>query len=88
EDDVGAPATPNDLKIWGSSRVRQIAFPLVLDPSLRMGLYFTSDATPLNLLIDAQTMRIVYISMGYDGSDSGFWSVVDRELQRRGVTPP
>ncbi|HEY3495054.1 MAG TPA: redoxin domain-containing protein, partial [Polyangiaceae bacterium] len=47
EDDVGAPATPNDLKIWGSSRVRQIAFPLVLDPSLRMGLYFTSDATPL-----------------------------------------
>jgi hypothetical protein len=88
EDNDGAPAQPVDLKTWGASRVRAIAFPLVLDPSLRMGVYFTSDATPLNLLVDTTTMRIVYVSMGYDGSETGFWSVVDRELVKRGVTPP
>jgi hypothetical protein len=88
EDDEGLPAQPGDLRTWGVSRVREIAFPLVLDPSLRLGVYFTSDATPLNMLIDTQTMRIVFLAMGYDGSDTGFWSVVNRELMNRGVTPP
>jgi hypothetical protein len=88
EDFEGAPAKPVDLKTWGSARSRTMAFPLVLDPSLRMGAYFTSDATPLNLLIDARTMKIVHVSMGYDGSSTGFWSVVDRELRERQVTPP
>lgn len=88
EDNEGAPAKPADLTTWGAAKARQIQFPLVLDPSLRMGIYFTSDATPLNLLIDAQTMKIVFVSMGYNGSASGFWSVVDRELRARGVTPP
>jgi hypothetical protein len=88
EDLDGAPAKPIDLKTWGSSASRAIQFPLVLDPSLRMGVYFTSDATPLNLLIDAQSMRILYAFMGYDGSANGFWSLVDRELEKRGVAPP
>jgi hypothetical protein len=85
EDGSGAPAKPSDLELWGSAPARSIEFPLVLDPSLQMGAYFSSDATPLNLLLDAQTMRILQVQMGYDGSDSGLWSLVDAELEHRGV---
>lgn len=84
EDVSGGPARPADLKLWGSAPARAIDFPLVLDPALKMGVYFTSDATPLNLIVDARTMRIAYAMMGYDSSPAtGLWSVVDRELAKR-----
>jgi hypothetical protein len=84
EDATGAPARPSDLQLWGSAATRAIAFPLVLDPGLKMGVYFTSDATPLNLIVDARDMRIVYAMMGYDSSPAtGLWSIVDRELAKR-----
>jgi hypothetical protein len=84
EDATGGPARPSDLRLWGSAAVRAIDFPLVLDPGLKMGVYFTSDATPLNLIVDARDMRIVYAMMGYDNSPTtGLWSIVDRELAKR-----
>jgi hypothetical protein len=86
EDGAGDPATPKDLSLWGSSTARAIAFPLVLDPGLKMGRYFTSDATPLNLVIDARTMRIVEAMMGYDSTPgTGLWGIVERELVARGL---
>jgi hypothetical protein len=86
EDSAGNPAKPSDLVLWGSSAVRQIAFPLVLDPALKMGIYFTSDATPLNLVIDARTMKIIDVMMGYDSTPgTGLWGTVDQELQSRGL---
>lgn len=86
EDAAGGPARPSDLRLWGSAAVRAIDFPLVLDPGLKMGVYFTSDATPLNLIVDARDMRIVHAMMGYDNSPStGLWSIVDRELAKRTV---
>lgn len=86
QDINGDPAKPSDLVIWGSSSVRQIAFPLVLDPALKMGVYFTSDATPLNLVIDARTMRIIDVMMGYSSDPkNGLWAIVDQELQSRGL---
>jgi hypothetical protein len=88
EDAVGAPAQPSDLELWGSSTSHAIAFPLLLDPGFKASVYFTSDATPLNMIIDAKTMRIVYTMMGYDTSVAqSLWSVVDRALQERGVPP-
>jgi hypothetical protein len=85
EDATGGPARPSDLRLWGSAAVRAIEFPLVLDPGLKMGVYFTSDATPLNLIVDARNMRIVHAMMGYDSSPAtGLWSIVDRELAKRG----
>jgi hypothetical protein len=88
EDAVGGPAQPTDLQLWGSSTAHAIAFPLLLDPGFKASVYFTSDATPLNMIIDATTMRIVYTMMGYDGSvGSGLWSVVDRVLQERASSP-
>jgi len=86
EDAQNNPAKPSDLSLWGSSTVRAIAFPLVLDPALKMGVYFTSDATPLNLVVDARTMRITDSMMGYDPTPgTGFWGRVDQELQARGL---
>jgi hypothetical protein len=89
EDAVGDPATPDDLTLWGKGTQRSIAFPLVLDPGLKMGAYFTSDATPLNLVIDARTMRILYSFMGYDRSaGTGLFGVVETELANRGIAVP
>jgi len=86
EDAKSNPAQPSDLVIWGSSTARAIAFPLVLDPALKMGVYFTSDATPLNLVIDARTMRILDVMMGYDPTPgSGMWGRVDGLLRARGL---
>lgn len=89
EDAVGDPATPSDLTLWGNSTRRAIEFPLVLDPGLKMGAYFTSDATPLNLVIDARTMRILHSFMGYDRSpQTGLFGVVEAELASRGLIVP
>lgn len=86
EDAQSNPAKPSDLSLWGSSTARAIAFPLVLDPALKMGVYFTSDATPLNIVVDARTMTIVDVMMGYDPTPgTGFWGRVDQELQARGL---
>ena len=86
EDAQSNPAKPSDLSLWGSSAVREIAFPLVLDPALKMGIYFTSDATPLNLVVDARTMRIIDVMMGYDPTPTtGLWGIVDQELKQRGL---
>jgi hypothetical protein len=84
EDAKGGPAQPSDLQLWGSSTAHAIKFPLLLDPGFKASVYFTSDATPLNMIIDATTMRIIYTMMGYDGSvGSGLWSIVDRALLDR-----
>jgi hypothetical protein len=89
EDAVGDPATPTDLTLWGKGTQRSIAFPLVLDPGLKMGAYFTSDATPLNLVIDARTMRILHSFMGYDRTaGTGLFGVVETELANRGIAVP
>ena len=89
QDGQALPAKPDDLRVWGSVPAHSITFPLLLDPGLKAGVYFTSDATPLNLIIDATTMRIVRAVMGYDNSPtSGFWAIVDQELARRGVSAP
>ena len=86
EDGAHDPAQPKDLALWGSSASRAIAFPLVLDPALKMGRYFTSDATPLNLVIDARTMKIIDSMMGYDPTPgTGLWGIVDRQLSSRGL---
>lgn len=86
QDAAGDPAQPQDLTIWGANAARQIPFPLVLDPALKMGIYFASDATPLNLVIDARTMRILDVMMGYDATpNTGLWGIVDQELKQRGL---
>jgi hypothetical protein len=85
EDVTTAPAKPEDLTLWGSGLTFVVDFPLVLDPGLKLGPYFAQSVTPLNLVIDARTMEILEVFMGYS---EGLWTYVDTELFRRGVTPP
>ena len=77
EDNDTNPAKPSDLKSWGS--VHAIDFPLLLDPGFKLGAFFTSDATPLNMLVDARTMQVVEVTMGYS---SDYWQQVEQFLDR------
>jgi hypothetical protein len=77
EDNEAAPARPADLRVWGALPDHAIDFPLLLDPGFKLGAFFTSDATPLNLLVDASSMRVLNATMGYSPD---YWQKVDRLL--------
>ena len=71
EDVAYYPAQPQDLSNWGVATRYDVKFPLVLDPGFKLGAYFDSDATPLNMLIDVRTMTIVQVTMGWSKT---FWT--------------
>ena len=66
-----------DLHNWGSVSNHAVRFPLVIDPSFKMGAYFDSDATPLNMLVDVRTMTILSVTMGYSAT---YWDSVQKTL--------
>jgi len=80
EDNSYFPAQPSDLTNWGKVSNHAVKFPLVLDPGFKMGAYFDSDATPLNLVIDVRTMTIVSITMGYS---TDYWTSTVQGLLNR-----
>lgn len=41
-------------------------FPNLLDTAFELGEYFSVEATPLNMVIDLKTMKIVYMQTGFD----------------------
>jgi hypothetical protein len=80
EDNAGGPATPADLTRWGQATRHSIDFPLLLDPGFKLGAFFVSDATPLNMLVDATTMQVLDTTMGYSAD---YWqTTVDGWLAR------
>lgn len=79
EDNDSLPAKPLDLQKWGQVVDHSIDFPLLLDPGFKLGAFFTSDATPLNMLVDATNMRILDATMGYS---SDYWQRVDDYLSK------
>lgn len=83
EDADYQPAKPEDLVVWGGPDAFRVPFPLVIDPGFKTGAYFSSDATPMNLLIDTTSMQILDITMGYDtAAPEVYWSEIDRWLER------
>jgi hypothetical protein len=81
EDARNNPAKPSDLVIWGGPDGFNVPFPLVLDPGFKSGAYFESDATPMNMLIDASNMRILDITMGYNSAKpEEYWNRIDAWL--------
>lgn len=58
------PAKPIDLQKWTDSY--DVNFPMGLDPGFKLGAFFTADATPMNLVIDARTMRVIGKVLGGD----------------------
>jgi hypothetical protein len=77
EDNDYGPARPLDLQKWGQVIDHEIDFPLLLDPGFKLGAFFTSDATPLNLLIRADTMQVIDASMGWSAD---YWNQVSEQL--------
>lgn len=81
EDNKSGPARPLDLHNWGNQTQYAIDFPLLLDPGFKLGAFFTSDATPLNMLVDARTMKVIDATMGYSLT---YWQEVDKLLTKLG----
>ena len=78
EDNKSGPSKPLDLHNWGSPDSGfSIDFPLLLDPGFKLGAFFTSDATPLTMLVDARTMKVIDATMGYS---QDYWQRVDQLL--------
>jgi len=73
------PATVADLKTWVETF--EPPFPMVLDSDYQLGTYAAADTAPLNLVIDARTMKIMQRFTGDQSQD--LWSLIEGELARR-----
>jgi hypothetical protein len=82
EDNNYFPAQPQDLKNWSALSTHAVKFPMGLDPGFKLGAYFDSDATPLNMLIDVRTMTIVQITMGISNPPAMYWTQVQGMLAK------
>jgi hypothetical protein len=82
EDANHEPARPTDLACW--SHAFEVSFPMLLDPAFKTGRYFSSDATPMNLVIDARSMKILALYPGGGGAIDDMMAYIDRTLARRG----
>lgn len=75
----GEPATFDDLVAWVETY--QPNFPMLLDPDYSFGVYASAETAPLNLVIDARTMKIL---KKYIGDQSAvIWPFIEGELARR-----
>jgi hypothetical protein len=79
EDAQNRPATEAQLQLW--AQTYGTSFPFALDPDYQMGRYAPSQNAPLNLVIDARTMKILHVYVG-DQSDV-IWPFVEAELSKR-----
>lgn len=79
QDQKQNPASVEDLKRWVETF--KTNFPMSLDPNYAFGLYASAETAPLNLLIDARTMKIL---KKYIGDQSAvMWPYIDAELAAR-----
>lgn len=79
EDNNGDPSTYRDLSNW--SRSYSVGFPFVNDPAFKTGVYFDKSATPMNMIIDARSMKIVFMMTGYNPL---IYGEIDKLLTERG----
>ena len=72
EDYEGKPATVGFWSKWIASI--KADYPTLLDTAFELGEYFSVEATPLNMVIDLKTMKIVYMQTGFDkvGMENSF----------------
>lgn len=66
EDSQFQPATPALAESWIADN--NVTFPVVADPEFQMDAYYDSSLTPMNMLVDLDTMEILRIATGYDES--------------------
>jgi hypothetical protein len=63
-DKSNTPITEAFLKTWINAF--NVTFPVVMDPTFKMGIYFNKAATPFNMLVETKTMKIYYRQTGGD----------------------
>ena len=81
EDGNFNPAQDKHLVAW--AKTYQTNFPFVLDPENQLGGTFGVDQTaPLNLVVDAKTMKVLFGTTGDKGEV--IWPFVEGELDKRG----
>ncbi len=73
------PASLDDVERWIDNF--DTSFPMVADPELQMGAYASPDTAPLNLVIDARSMRILRKYVG--NQSAAIWPYIESELARR-----
>jgi hypothetical protein len=83
EDDNSQPAKPSDLVLW--AKLFNVSFPFALDPDLKLGSFFDVEATPMEMIVDTRTMKILGITEGWlSGKGEGsLWSELDTLLATR-----
>ncbi len=62
ENDDAQPAQFIDIEYWGQRF--ELEYPLVLDPKLTLGVFFSKSASPFNMIIDTRTMTIAFAKEG------------------------
>jgi len=82
EDAMNNPAKPSDLVLW--AKAFDVEFPFALDPDLKLGAFFDVEATPMEMIVDTKTMKIVKISEGWvTKGDGSLWADLDMLLASR-----
>jgi len=73
------PAVTDDLVVWVETF--EPNFPMVLDPDYQLGIFASAETAPLNLVVDARTMRIVEKFIG--DQSTVLWPFIENELSTR-----
>ena len=66
EDRDYQPATPALAAQWQQDH--GLTFPVVVDPDFVLAAYYDSALTPMNMIVDVNTMTILRVSTGWDPS--------------------
>ena len=72
------PATLADVERWIANF--HTNFPMVADPDLQLDGYAPSDLAPLNLVVDARSMKIL---RKFVGNQATLWPYLESELKAR-----
>lgn len=62
EDENYEPAKIEDAALW--AKAYGLAYPVGIDPTLKLGDFFDRSAIPFNMIIDTRTMTITYAGTG------------------------
>lgn len=64
EDADFSPATVQQIADWDARY--DLPYPLVLDADFKLGAYYDETLTPMNMIVDVDTMEILKVTTGFD----------------------
>jgi thiol-disulfide isomerase/thioredoxin len=76
EDSDYTPAGIDEAALWRDQY--ELNFPVVADPDFVLSAYYDETLTPMNMLVDLDTMKIGYVTTG--AIDAQFVSLIDTLL--------